>query len=387
MASIRKRTLPSKTVVWQVDYKDGAGKRRHKQFTTRKSADEWLVTARADVASGTHVADSSSITVAEASDLWIKKCKSKNLEQTTLDAYEQHVELHIKPLVGKTKLSRLTTADIETFYETLLENGRTPDMVRRVRINFGAILAYAQMKDLVGKNVVRLTPFKVSNRNDKRPSVPTIDEVKRLLAKVTLDWLAFLYVALFAGLRASELRGLPWRNVDFKRSMITVDQRADKWGRIGPPKSRAGTRDIPLPPVAMKALKDWKPRCPQSHLDLVFPTRVGTPQSHANIMGRFFRPLQIAANVSKVTKVAPVVDKSGPVIAPAKTAIKAKYGLHALRHFFASVLIDADCSAKKVQTLLGHASIVQTYDIYGHLFERRERDRQVILEIQKKIVG
>jgi len=81
------------------------------------------------------------------------------------------------------------------------------------------------------------------------------------------------------------------------------------------------------------------------------------------------------------------VNKDGAVVAPARNAIRAKYGLHAMRHFFASVLIDADCSAKKVQTLLGHASIVQTYDIYGHLFERRERDRQVLLEIQKKIVG
>lgn len=63
MASIRKRVLPSAKVVWLVDYKDGQGKRRHRQFPTKREADLFLVKARAEVAAGTHTPDSASITV------------------------------------------------------------------------------------------------------------------------------------------------------------------------------------------------------------------------------------------------------------------------------------------------------------------------------------
>ncbi|HEY5378943.1 MAG TPA: tyrosine-type recombinase/integrase [Pseudolabrys sp.] len=380
MASIRKRVLPSKKIVWQVDYRDTQGKRRHKQFAKRKAADKWSVKARADVAGGTHVPDAISITAGDAGDFWIKRCELAKLEPTTIIAYKQHWDLHIKPFVGGKKLSQFTTADVEAFYETLLENGRSADMVRRVRISFGAALSYAQTKNLVVANVVKLTPFKVSKREKKRPPMPTIGEVRKLLATTVADWLAFLYVAIFAGLRASELRALPWRNVNFAKAMITVDQRADRWGKIGSPKSNAGTRDIPLPPIAMKALKEWKLRCPKGSLDLVFPTTTGTVKSHSNIMNRFFWPLQIEAGVTKTSQ-----HESGAH--DIKKPVKAKYGLHVLRHFCAAIWIEANYSAKKVQTLMGHASITQTYDTYGYLFERRERDQEISANIQKRVIG
>src|SRR4051794_5313386 len=66
MATIRKRTLPSGKVVWQADYVDAGGSRRHKQFPTKKEADGFLTRARSEVATGVHVPDSISVTVAQA---------------------------------------------------------------------------------------------------------------------------------------------------------------------------------------------------------------------------------------------------------------------------------------------------------------------------------
>jgi integrase len=63
------------------------------------------------------------------------------------------------------------------------------------------------------------------------------------------DWLAFILVLVFCGLRASEVRALSWGDVDFTNDTITVIRRADRWGRIGQPKSKAGTRTIPFPKV------------------------------------------------------------------------------------------------------------------------------------------
>jgi integrase len=88
--------------------------------------------------------------------------------------------------------------------------------------------------------------------------------------------------------------------------------------------------------------------------NLVFPTGVGTIENHANVVNRIFDPAQVAAGV--------VLNG------------KPKYGMHALRHFYASWLINRradgglELPPKTVQARLGHASVVMTFDVYGHLF-------------------
>src|SRR3954447_7196932 len=104
MASIRKRTLPSGKACWQVDHRDGGGKRRSRQFPTKKSADAFMVTARHEVASGIHTPDSTSVTVADAASLWIERCAANGREATTIKQYRTHVDLHIKPRIGTEKL-------------------------------------------------------------------------------------------------------------------------------------------------------------------------------------------------------------------------------------------------------------------------------------------
>lgn len=76
-------------------------------------------------------------------------------------------------------------------------------------------------------------------------------------------------------MRASELRGLTWSAVDFDTKTIAVRQRADEWGAIGMPKSAAGQREIPVLPTVLNTLREWKLRCPQGELDLVFLNTVG----------------------------------------------------------------------------------------------------------------
>jgi integrase len=112
-----------------------------------------------------------------------------------------------------------------------------------------------------------------------------------------------------------------------------------------------------------KALKEWKLRCPKSDLGLVFPTSRGTVQNHANLMNRFLRLAQIEAGVTKQKLVKDKGKQSSKAVA--------KYGMHALRHFCAALWIEADFSPKRIQTMMGHASIIQTFDIYGYLFEAR----------------
>src|SRR5579872_6317241 len=108
MASIRKRTWRSggeDKTAWIADYFDQAGKRHIKTFATKKGADAWLVTARGEVAEGTHTPENASITVKEAGALWIETGELENLERSTLRQYRNHVDLHINPAIGATKLA------------------------------------------------------------------------------------------------------------------------------------------------------------------------------------------------------------------------------------------------------------------------------------------
>jgi integrase len=137
-----------------------------------------------------------------------------------------------------------------------------------------------------------------------------------------------------------------------------VRQRADRYGKMGRPKSEAGERTVPLPPMLVAALRDHRLASTRSELGLVFPNSRDCVDRRNNIVYGGFHPVQVAAGV---------VDQHGG----------AKYkGLHALRHFYASWCINRrvdgglELPLKVVQARLGHASIQMTADTYGHLFRR-----------------
>ncbi len=108
MATVRKRILPSGLVCWRASYTDGGGARRTKQFARKSDGEAWLVETRHDIARGLHTPGSLSPTVKEAAALWIKRCDEKRLETMTVKGYEEHVDLHIVPLIGAKKLAEIT---------------------------------------------------------------------------------------------------------------------------------------------------------------------------------------------------------------------------------------------------------------------------------------
>ena len=250
MASIRKRALPSGKTAWQVDYRDNQGKRRHRQFLTKREADSFLVRARAEIADGVHTPDSTSITVFDAACLWLARCERDGLEVTTIRQYRAHVDLHITPRIGKTKLARLSAPVINAFIDQLIDDGRSMEMARRLLRSLSSIVREAQRHGLVAANNVRdASPIKRSKRIDGRAEMPTKDELKRIINTTPERWRAFIMTAIFTGLRASELRGLKWEDIDLKNSILHVRRRVDRFNKFGPPKSEAGTRDIPLIPT------------------------------------------------------------------------------------------------------------------------------------------
>ena len=116
-------------------------------------------------------------------------------------------------------------------------------MGQRVTATLGSILANAMATGAVARNVVREQGrmTRRQSRLDKRHArnievgvdVPTKDEIRAILTHARGRWRPLLVTAIFTGLRASELRGLRWSDVDLDRAELTVRQRADRWGAIG----------------------------------------------------------------------------------------------------------------------------------------------------------
>lgn len=394
MASIRKRTLPSGEIRWLVDYRDLAGKRRAKMFITKRDADTYLVKARAEVAAGTHVADSQSVTIADAADLWVECGERDHLEATTVRQRRQHVDLHIKPLLGLTKLSRLTAPAVQNFVDKLLET-RSRAMARRVLTSLKGVLGEAQRRGLIGHNPASVA--KVAKRRDETEEdgtvhVPPKEHLRLMLSKspelwplarlngqgrlITCCWRPLIVTAIFTGMRASELRGLSWGNVDLDAGLIRVRQRADRYNRIGPPKSKAGRRDIPLAPMVINTIREWRLACPKTEIDLVFPSERGDVLWHTNLYTQCFLKLLEACDL--------IVKTSSDGEKPSE--VKPPYNFHAIRHAAASLFIEQRLSPKKIQTVMGHSSIQVTFDVYGHLFPDLEDDAKAMAEIESRLL-
>ena len=404
MASVRKRTWTwngRKRTAWVVDYFDQGGTRRQRTFSRESKANGWKTQTVTEIKAGTHTADGASITVAEAADLWLDDCRAEGLERSTIKQRDEHIRLHIKPFLGDVKLSRLTAPKVDDFVKTLRDNGRSIAMRRKLLTNLKTIISHAQTSGLVAQNVARGVKIKRNGRDesqamDRGGAMPTKDELRAMLDKVSDRWRPLIVTAIFTGMRASELRGLPWENVDLDEEVIRVRQRADAWGTIAAPKSKAGVRDIPLTPMVVNTLKEWRGRQKKEWLArlekrpelrengppaLVFPNGNGNVENLTNIFRRGFAPLQIECGITAGFTIKKGKDGKEEKIP------KPKYGLHALRHAAASLFIEQGWTPKRVQTVIGHASIQMTYDLYGKLFKDPEDDRETMRQVEAALLA
>jgi len=365
---------------WVVDYTDHAGKRRFETFEFKGDATSRAAKIKVDLGKGTHIALDTKATVADAAATWIKRLEAEGRERSTLAQYRQHLKLHILPHLGRVPLAKLTSERIEAYRDLWLlgKNGNSREalsraMARKVLVSLKSLLKSAKCGHLA--DGVRIALDERGKRKlEIGRDVPDNAEIKRLFVASAGQpkKRALLLMAAFTGLRASELRGLRWYDVDLKEGELHVRQRADRYGVIGSPKSKKSRRTIPLDPnLLIPALKEWKLACPKSEADLVFPTRTGAIDTHKNMLRR----------LESVMHAAGVVRKDG----------KPKYALHAFRHYFASWCISPkerggrELSAKVVQDWLGHSTIAMTLDVYGHLF--KDVDSNELANAVRQVLG
>jgi integrase len=375
MADIRKRNGP-KGIKYQVRYASSEAKSGHAyaSFDTMKEArtfSENLGGIQKRTAAGV-------ITVHEAVTRWLEICEKigrdgrEKVEPETFKEYRRRGRV-MQEYAWTKALSELASADVVHFRNWLLQT-KSRDLARRTLSSFHSMIIEMKHQGFIKDDPAAGITIKSGGRyedEDSEMEIPSDQEMRDIYAaadvmgnkndfmeKCWRRYRPMVYLAGFSGMRPSEIRGLPWPHI--ADAAVHIKQRADKTGIIGPVKSKAGKRTIHLPRVVTDMVFEWKEFCPKSPHGLVFPTDSGKPQALNNFRAGAWLPLMEEAELMVTEKI-----NGERVRLP-------MYSPYALRHYFASKLIEKGKDLKFIQHTMGHSKIEITLNVYGHLLKGRD---------------
>jgi integrase len=357
---VRKRLDKNGNVrSWQARYPDptNPGRRIERTFKTKSEALRWLTQQSASVMTGTHVdprrGDRPFKEVVEA---WRASWVNAGLEPKTRAGYESILAKHLLPEFGDRRVSAITPERIEAYIGRLLATGMAAGTVRSVFAALRRALNTAVRLRMLAANPS--AGVQVPRATHKEMLFLAPEEVAAVAEAITPHFRVLVYTAAYTGLRAGELGALRRKRVDLLRGRLYVEEalkdlsgarlpEEERHLTFGPTKTHA-RRSISLPRFLRDMLAEHMAvPSPGGNGpdDLVFTMPSGSPVRHANFYKRHYRPAVRAA------------------------LPEAKHGLrfHDLRHTCASLLIAASAHPKAIQERLGHKSITQTLDRYGHL--------------------
>jgi len=353
---------------WVARYTDPSGRERAKSFERKVDAERFLTSVQHSMYSGTYVDPRAGrITFAEYAQRW------RDLQPhrpTTARTVERHLRVHVLPSLGPRPIGSLRTSDVQAWATGLCaSNGLAPSTAHAVFENVRAVFRSAVTDRLITFSPCEgvTLPRVMARRVEPLPHA----QVRALADAMHPRYRALVLVAAGTGLRAGELFGLKVRHVDLLRGVVRVEQQLHELaGRIvvGPPKTPRSHRTVPLSGAVRAAIGEHIRQFPPSGPDgYLFTAPNGGPIRRTNFMRSYWNPAARAAGI------------------PVGTA------LHALRHYFASVLIGAGLSVKVVSELLGHTNAAQTLNTYAHLWpsddDRARRALDAVLGVTETDAG
>lgn len=308
---------------------------------------------------------------------WQKEYVELKLKPNTQYNYESTIRIHILPHIGKYKLKSLTPHVMQQFVNLKVREGWAR---KTIEIMIG----------ILNKSLKQAVyPYKYINENPMQyvellidtPRRPTREDLKiqsrdnlKILSENITEGHSFYIpylIGLNAALRVGETCGLEWKHIDFEEGLITVDQQliGEKlevdgktkiiW-QIGPPKSKAGYRTIPVGKNLLLALK--KERRRQLENRLKYGTHYIDYGDHDYVCrkenGERYTPSVIKYQTRELVR----------------KKLKLDFNYHSLRHTHATMLIEAGQPTKTVQRRLGHSRASITEDRYVHLTKKMARD-------------
>ena len=337
------------------------GRRKAKKVSSRKVAERVKREIEARLALGDFgvLEEKTAITFAEYGKKWLELHAKAHCKTSTYARYEQVFRIHLSPRFGIRPIDRIERDDLKRYVSELATSKRHGlGTLRNIVATLRAILNEAVEDRLIeGNPASRLGKYAFGNARKRDIDFLTRSEAAALLAAAKIHsptcYPLFL-AALRTGLRLGELIALHWEDIQFGENAddpnrFILVRRNYSLGEFTTTKNHRARR-VDMSREVRQALLDLRDRMAMKAFErgeefvprLVFPARDGVPLDGINVYHRHFLPCVEAAGLRRIT-------------------------FHALRHSYASHLIQAGASLAYVKEQMGHSSIQVTVDTYGHL--------------------
>ena len=336
------------------------GQRRELCFEKLAEAKKWLAQAKYED-QHSQLKASSRMTVNTWFEFWIEEIKGNTVRRNTKRNYSERYMHNIKDELGDMIISEVKPMHCQRVLN-LMEEEYKGSTMEQCRITMYNIFADALENKIILTNPVTKS-VKCPKKVESKIRFLTKEEHIKFLevAKNSSNYYQYALI-LQTGLRAGELTGLKWSDIDFEKRTLSVNRSmefrySEQKFLTGEPKSKSGYRTIPLTQEAYNILKAKEQERSLEKVrdirfkDIVFINRKGTPTKNS-------------AYDSTLYKLA-------------KKAGIEKLSMHSLRHTFATRAIEAGMRPKTLQKLLGHSNIGITMNLYVHVSEdEKEKEMQ-----------
>lgn len=338
MGHIRKTTTGS----WQARYRAPDGRERARNFARKGDAEAFLASTLTDKLRGEWVDPRlTRITFGE----WNSKVQAGrvNLAPSTRASDGSVIRSLILPTFEHSVLAAIDPGQIRAWIADLVARGYSASTIRRAYTLLQMALELAVEDGRLARSPCRRISLPKIEQSEKR--FLSIQEVEHLAETITPRYRAFVLAGAYTGLRPGELAALRIDRLDLLRRQLRVEE---------PLKTPAARRTVSFPPFLADALAAHLTAHPGRD-GLVFTAPEGGPLRLRLFRRRFWYPA--------------VRQSVGEPMRP-----------HDLRHTHVALLIAAGEDPYVISKRLGHTSIRTTYDVYGHLFEGRDREAAGALE-------
>jgi integrase len=259
------------------------------------------------------------------------------------------INKYIKPRWGKDRLSSVRTVDVEKWLDSL---SLAPASKTKIKSTFSVLYSHAIRHQWLTFNPI--SKVRTSSKRLREKDVLSPEEFQALMAELSVRDRAMVMLAGSTGIRRSELIALTWADLNTSTLEVNITRSCVR-NRFGETKTECSRRPVPLHPLVLQVLLDWKKESLYTaENDFLFPSirRNGSqPLSPDSLLKRSIRPALARAGIE------------GKVI-----------GWHSFRHSLATNLRAMGVDIKVAQELLRHANSRTTLDIYTRAVSQQKRD-------------